>query len=185
VHDEFGRGLVYREEFNFGAARTTMPLRLSDIDITKLIDERKPLPANYHAPHILKPKHGHKEYELAVKGEEGSSFRLILRQSSFNALDFSAILAYDIPDSNMAFRLRRYNGRSHEHTNHLEGETFYDFHIHCATERYQCFGMEKEDAYAEPTNRYADLIGALDCLLSDCHFHRPVSRQRDFLEGTH
>ena len=67
------------------------------------------------------------------------------------------------------FRLRRQNGRSHEHTNQIEDETFYDFHIHIATERYQELGA-REDAYARPTDRYGALRDALDCLFTDANF---------------
>ena len=54
-----------------------------------------------------------------------------------------------VPQSNRVFRLRRYNGKSHEHTNPIEKEIFYDFHIHTATERYQVLENKKEDTYAE------------------------------------
>jgi len=40
-----------------------------------------------------------------------------------------------------------------------------------ATERYQELGA-KEDSYAEPTDRFTDLGGAIDCLLADCSFDR-------------
>ena len=48
---------------------------------------------------------------------------------SFNPLDFSVILAWLPPQSSTTFRLCRYNGKSHEHTNALEGNRFYDFHV--------------------------------------------------------
>ena len=76
----------------------------------------------------------------------------------------------------MLFRLRRYNGKSHEHTNRLEGRTFYEFHIHTATERYQDSGL-REDAFAEPTTRLADFVGAVACALDDCGFDRPQPPQ--------
>lgn len=104
-----------------------------------------------------------------MAGASGANFRLIIRLSDFNPLDFSIILALNPPESNQLFRLRRYNGKSHEHTNTIEGNTFYGFHIHEATERYQEIGA-REDAYAEPTDRYADFYGALQCLLEDCGF---------------
>ena len=97
-----------------------------------------------------------------------------------NTLDFSAILAVHIPQSNRLFRLRRYNGKSHEHTNSIEGDTFYGYHIHTATERYQEIGA-REDAYAEVTDRYNDLDGALDCLLHDAGFDVPPDEQLSFL----
>lgn len=37
-----------------------------------------------------------------------------------------------------------------------------------ATERYQNLGT-REDAYAEPTDRYVDYRGALHCLIEDVH----------------
>ncbi len=77
--------------------------------------------------------------------------------------------------SNRVFRLRRCNGKSHEHTNLIEKQTFYEFHIHMATERYQREG-ENEDWYAEPTDRYGDLSGAIDCLIADCAFQRPADQ---------
>ena len=104
-----------------------MPDFLSDSEIAALLREQKVLPADYAKKMAAKPKRGHSESELDLRGEDSSEFRI-------NPLDFSVILAYRIPESNQVFRLRRYNGRSHEHTNPLEGETFYDFHIHMATE---------------------------------------------------
>ena len=65
--------------------------------------------------------------------------------------------------------LQRYNGRSHEHTNLIERDRFSGFHVHTATERDQQLGAD-EDAYAEPTDRYADLHGALQCMFEDCGF---------------
>lgn len=126
----------------------------SDSEIEALVQERKPLPADWRTRIRLRPKRGHKERDLDIDGDAGSTFRLILRQSRVNALDFSVILAVQAPQSNQLFRLRRYNGKSHEHTNQIEHETLYDFHIHMATERYQKIG-NNEDTYAEVTDRYA------------------------------
>ena len=96
-------------------------------------------------------------------------------------LDFSVILAVRVPGSSQLFRLRRYNGKSQEHSNRIEGVEFYDFHIHVATERYQEFGT-REDAYAEPTDRYGDYSGALQCLIADANFEVPPKRQGDLFE---
>jgi hypothetical protein len=108
-------------------------------------------------------------------------FRVILRQNKMNALDFSVILAVRVPNSNTVFRLRRYNGKSHKHTNHIEDETFYDFHIHMATERYQEIGT-REDAYAAPTDRDGDLHGALRCLIEDANLDVPPEAQGRLFE---
>ena len=129
-----------------------MPTRYTDQEIERMIRERKPLPDNYHTRTQLRPKRGHKERELDVDGVEGNSYRLVLRQSDCNSMDFSIILAVAPSGSNQLFRLRRYNGKSHEHTNPIERKTFYDFHIHQTTERYQDLGA-REDTFAEPTER--------------------------------
>jgi hypothetical protein len=144
---------------------------LTDIEIVGLLAEPKMLPHDYLARTQARPKRGHKERELEIAGEEGNQYRLVVRQSNVNPLDFSVILIYCPPGTSGTFRLRRHNGRSHEHTNSIEGNTFYDFHIHKATERYQDLGG-REDSYAEPTDRFTDLGGAIDCLLADCGFDR-------------
>jgi hypothetical protein len=75
------------------------------------------------------------------------------------------------------FRLQRHNGKSHEHTNQIEGNTFYDFHIHLATERYQEIGM-REDAFAKPTDGYADFHTALLYMFENCGFKVPPNNQK-------
>ena len=85
-----------------------MPTRYTDQEIERMIRERKPLPDNYHTRTQLRPKRGHKERELDVDGVEGNSYRLVLRQSDCNSMDFSIILAVAPSGSNQLFRLRRY-----------------------------------------------------------------------------
>jgi hypothetical protein len=146
-----------------------MTIQLSDDTIGSLLAERKVLPDDFLKLSKLKAKHGHKEFERELAGENGSQFRLVFRQSESNPLDFSIILLFIPKGSSQQFRLRRHNGKSHEHTNPIEKNTFYGFHIHTATERYQQSGY-REDTYAEETNQYADYNGAIDCLLRDCGF---------------
>ena len=159
-----------------------MAIRLSEAEISRLLAERKPLPPDYRERIQTKPKHGHKERELDVIGTDGSEFRLIFRQSEFNPLDFSVILAYRPPKTNQLFRLRRYNGKSHEHTNTLDGQTFYDFHVHKATERYQDESGLREDSYAEPAKSFADFHGAIRAMLGDCGFNVPPNTQGTLFE---
>jgi hypothetical protein len=154
---------------------------LSDQDIQLLVNQKKTLPPDYRAKIQARPKRGHKERELDIKGENGSDFRIILRQSIVNPLDFSIILGYRPPQTSILFRLVRYNGKSHEHTNLIEGSTFYDYHIHKATERYQQIGA-REDSYAEPTNRFSDFHQAISCLINDCGFEIPTGTQRSLFE---
>ena len=152
-------------------------------EIASFVGERKPLPIDWRNRVRLKPKHGHDERHLDLPGDAGNQFRLILRRNNINPLDFSIILAIQAPQSGRLFRLRRYNGRSHQHTNHIEDETFYDFHIHLATERYQQLGT-REDAYAEPADRYNDFHSALRCLLDEVNLEMPPEPQGSlFKEG--
>jgi hypothetical protein len=147
-----------------------MPFLLSDTEIAMLIAEPKNLKISLHDLLQLKQRSGHKGKEVDVRGDNGSKFRIILRQNDFNKLDFSAILGFYPPKTSELFRLRRYNGKSHEHKNRIEGNKMYDFHIHYATERYQQLGC-CEDTYAEASNKYTDLQTAVKCLVTDCGFH--------------
>jgi hypothetical protein len=156
-------------------------MNLTDAEIAALIAESKPLPDDYQSRIQTRPKRGHRERELDIDGANGSKFRLILRQSSFNSLDFSVILAWVPPQSSTHYRLCRYNGKSHEHSNTLDTQRFYDFHVHHATERYQQSGL-REDSFAEPTTRYQDFRGALRCLIQDCGFQLPANQQPNLFE---
>ncbi len=158
-----------------------MSVTLTDQQIEALVQEAKNLPTDWQRRMQLALKRGHEERHLDVTGADGSEFRVILRQGTINVLDFSIILAVRVPQSTQFFRLRRYNGRSHEHTNRIEGESFYDFHIHFATERYQELGA-REDGYAKPTARYEALDGAVRCLLDDARFELQDKRQGDLFE---
>lgn len=146
-----------------------MAVQLTDTEIGDLIHEAKILPEDFRVRIKPRTKRGHKEFEYEVDGQDGHAFLLKFRQNEMNTLDFSVILLYVPKGSNQLFRLRRYNGKSHEHTNKIEGDTFFGFHIHTATERYQQQGLD-EDAYAERTDRYADFPSATDCMLKDCGF---------------
>ena len=153
----------------------------SDQEISDLLQEPKPLASDWRQKTILRPKRGHKEKDLDFEGSSGSNFKLILRQNNVNVMDFSIILAVYVPGTNKLFRLKRYNGKSHEHTNHIEGDTFYDFHIHMATERYQEIGT-REDSYAEPTDRYSDYRSAWTHFVQDERIEIPPEPQGDLFE---
>ena len=140
-------------------------VRLTDAQIQRLISEPK-TPSGLLC---FRNKGHHREAQVDATGVTGTRFRVIVRENWVNPLDFSAILACNLPGSNRPFHLRRYNGRRHEHTNELEGTKSYDFHIHLATERYQLAGLDAEK-YAEPTDAYADLAGAIAKLSRDCAF---------------
>jgi hypothetical protein len=159
-----------------------MPTLFTDDEISALLSESKPLPNDPRSKPIRwREKRGHSESSFTVLGVDGHEFRVLLRQSRENPLDFSVILTVARKDSAVEFRLRRYNGKGHEHGNKIEHITFYDFHIHTATAKYQ--GLDrKEDSYAEPTDRYSDIGGALDCLLADCGFRIPDPLQTEMFQ---
>ena len=144
----------------------------TDDQIATLSGERKQLPAGWRTRMQSRTKRGHRDATLLAAGDSGMDFRLITRQSVHHPLDFSVIPGVPFPHSGRIFRLLRYNGRSHPHTNTIEGDRFCDFHIHKATERYQKKG-QKEESYAEVTDRYRDLDGASICMIKDAEFEDP------------
>ncbi len=108
---------------------------LSEEQIDTLIIEAKTIPPGLVplGPMPQRKQHKHRDYRITT--EAGNQFVVIVKQSVLNMLDFSVVLGYQLPHIYSVFRLRRYNGKAHHHTNSLERERFYDFHIHRATER--------------------------------------------------
>lgn len=155
----------------------------TDIEIDELICEVKRLPTDYLESVRLKPKPGHKEREFDVTGDKGNLYKIILRVSATNPLAFSIVLSLVVPLTNLVFRLRRYDGKYHEHTNKIEKNKFYDFHIHYATERYQNLSGADYVGYAEIDHRYADYYEAMKCLFDDCGFIYPPSAERNLFDG--
>ena len=98
-----------------------MTIQLTGEEIELLLHESKILPEDFASRVKLKTKRGHKEYDIMIEGSDGHAFLLKFRQNERNALDFSVILLYTPEESNQPFRLRRYNGKSHEHTNKSKG----------------------------------------------------------------
>ena len=152
----------------------------SDQEIAELIKERKILSNNKPIKFRKTSHRGNDEYRLNVTGEDGNKFQVIVRMSIFNKLNFSVILGVRVPLPKKFFRLKRYNG-NHEHTNTIEDEKASGFHIHTATERYQMNSVREED-YAEPTQRYTDVNGALKCLFADANFEAPNALQDTLFE---
>jgi len=142
---------------------------LTDETITTLLEESKPAVQVAALVPPTREKRGHRENQVQVTGAQGSNFRLVVRQLVRDPLDFSVLLAYEIPSSTRSFRLRRHNGASHSHTNKLEGTRLTGFHVHMATERYQAAGF-KEEAYAESTDAYESLSGAIEHMLEVAGF---------------
>jgi len=145
----------------------------SDAQIAALVTEQKPpIEPSIFIPTLAKLRHLRADVE--VEGGAGSNFRVIVRQREDHPLDFSVILGYQIPESSRLFRLRRLNGLSHQHTNPIEQETFYAYHVHEATERYQALPGRSEEHYAVPTDAYVDLRGAIEHMLDTAGFDPPT-----------
>ena len=110
----------------------------------------------------------HKQGNYRVESKDGQSFTLYTRQNNKMEEDFSCGLLWYMPSGDV-LTLVRYNGSSHPHTNRLEkSELDFSCHIHRATEKYIMAG-KKAEGFAEPTNRYSTLAGALHCLVTDCN----------------
>ena len=152
-----------------------------DDEIGQLILEKKYYNGTMVDLLNFKESDGHKKASVEILQPDGNMFIIKLRQNVNNINDFSAIFAYQAKRSNKDFKLRRYNGKSHEHTNSLENKRFYNFHIHYATQRYQDAGC-KEEKYAEETDRYSDCRGALKCLLADCNIQIKTDNQTSLFD---
>lgn len=156
-----------------------MPIIFTDEEIQKFLKEPKILPEDYHETLKLKPRYGHNVASIKINGQDNSKFTISLRQCIQDKFNYSAILGYEIPGTSTIFRLRRYNSKSHEHTNKIEKVTFFDYHVHIATQRYQENGL-REDEYAIRTSSYIDLHGALQALINECSFVLPRNSQISF-----
>ena len=148
-----------------------------------LVQQRKPLPANWRSQMVPHSKQGNRfgESTLDVTGEHGHAFRVIARQNNLPLQDFSVILLF-IDSDGETYRLRRNNGEHNSrHTNKWEKENGRTnavierrrFHRHFASERYQLNGYPI-DGYAEPTADYHDFNSAVEDLLARCGFEEPT-----------
>lgn len=156
-----------------------MPVvQFSDKDIDELIAVPKYLPPDYRSRLRTRARSysdKHEEGQLEIDVQDKGTFRVIIRKNRINQLDFSAILGYIPSERLRLFRLRRYNG-VHKHTNRIERNSFRDFHVHYATQRYQEAGWDI-DAYAELTEKYTTIDGAWELLLDECNFIRPEAER--------
>lgn len=129
------------------------------------LQELRALPkrvTNPRARQTEKERHSERNYE--VQGGD-QHFLLYLRQSLLVTDGFSCGLVWLSPGA--SWTLTRYNGSDHPHGNTIEGtRADHVCHIHLLTERYIAAGRKPEH-YAEPTDRFLSLNGALRCLLLD------------------
>jgi len=112
--------------------------------------------------------HKEKNYKVIGIDDNDITFKLFVRQNSLLENDFSCGLLWNTP-SGETLMLTRYNGGSHPHTNRIENQKFEAHcHIHKAQEKYLKAG-KKAEGFAETTDRYTSVKGALHCLISDCN----------------
>lgn len=139
---------------------------LTDEEIDALLKMRKTV-QNPRARRL--EKRGSEQVNYEVVSDSGENFRLFVRQNMRIPDGFSAGLLYE-PSSGPPVILTRYNGSDHEHTNPLEnGKPLPPAcHIHRATARYIAAGRKSEH-FAETTDRYSDVDGALRALICDCN----------------
>ncbi|HEX8156830.1 MAG TPA: hypothetical protein VF526_05530 [Solirubrobacteraceae bacterium] len=146
------------------------PSHLSDAQIASLLAEPKPV---VDEPALLRSMKldGNQHWRASERfqGEDGSAFALHIRRNALDPDDFSVILSYE--GRSRPLNLRRHNGPNHPHRNKLEG-TKVDFvpHVHIATHRYQEAAFDAE-GYAEATEEFADLAGALRSMILAAAFH--------------
>lgn len=146
---------------------------MTDDDIAALLSAKKVV-TNPRAR--WKQQRGSRQKNHKVKSTCGQHFILYLRQNTRVEEHFSCGLRYCHPEGKQKdVTLCRYNGSDHEHENPLDGKGKIDrqCHIHRATSRYMAAGRKAEH-YAESTDRYEDLSGALLALCEDCHIEFPT-----------
>lgn len=119
-----------------------------------------------------KIKEGHEQYNYKIKSTDLDEyeFELYTRQNLREEMedDFSCGISWLAPNGE-SFTFKRYNGPSHNHPNKLEKEKLgYVAHIHKATEKYIKANL-KATGFAEKSERYNSLKGALHCLVTDCN----------------
>lgn len=139
---------------------------LSDDEISKLISLAKTV-TNPRAR--LVDKRGSSQVNYEAEAETGERFRVYVRQNLRIKEAFSCGLLFLAP-SGESVTLARYNGSDHPHSNPLDSTVKMEpaFHIHRATERYMQAGRKAEH-FAQETDRYVNLHGALEALLKDCN----------------
>lgn len=139
---------------------------LADTEIGRLIELEKVV-SNPKARRL--EKRGSEQVNYEAEAATGEKFRVYVRQNMRISEGFSCGLLY-LTSSGELVTLARYNGSDHEHANPLDGggPLPQACHIHRATERYMLAGRKAEH-FAETTNRYTDLDGALRALIRDCN----------------
>lgn len=135
---------------------------LTDEKITQLLAAPKRV-ENPLAREKLEGKHLRRDYRVASDDGE-HRFALFTRQSTRISDGFSVGLLWHAKTGEDVMLLRC-NGSDHPHPNALERERIeFRCHVHLATERY-IQANRKSEGYAEVTQAYHSLAGALHHLV--------------------
>lgn len=131
-----------------------------------------------NCPKQLKNPNAHKKntdgceqinYKVEATNNSNHIFQVYKRQNTREGMenDFSCGISWVSPNGE-TITLRRYNGSSHRHPNHLEGVRLeFESHIHYATEKY-IKANRKPEGFAIATKQYETLEGAFHCLVTEC-----------------
>jgi hypothetical protein len=139
---------------------------LTDARLDALIRMEKKV-TNPQAKQKTEGRHLRTDYRV-VSRDSKHEFALYTRQSTRLRTSYSAGLRW-LPRDSEGVMLMRCNGPSHEHANVLEGDKIsFKCHVHIARERYLS-GNKRDEAYAEATDEYEDLSGALLHLIKACN----------------
>ncbi len=142
---------------------------ITDEKIQQLLSGLKRL-TNPNARSKMKDGHEQVNYRVTALDGSGHEFEVYTRQNKREGMedDFSCGISWIAPNGE-SLTLKRYNGSSHSHLNQLEKEKLdAKCHIHLATEKY-IKSNRKAEGFAETTERYRTLEGALHCLITDCN----------------
>lgn len=128
----------------------------TDADLDRLQRERKRV-ENPNARWIRRQGNDRKDYHL--DGASGTHYKLFLRRSLYDALQYTAGIAVVKPDGTL-LTLARYNG------SHFHGSARLAPHVHLTTAQAIRDGL-KPECGASPTDRYVEVEGALRCVVHD------------------
>ena len=153
---------------------------MSDTLVDRIIREPKYISSRVDLHDLsLSDKKGHlmKNVKLECDAYE---CRMMIRQTVDRPSNFSVVLVYK--DSNRNDRvILRLNGNHGRHRNRIEGTIVDGPHIHKMTERYQR-RTNHPDGYAEATERYSDLDGAIEAFMEIANVKYDENRKTRRLE---
>ena len=142
---------------------------LTDDKIADLLNCQKQL-TNPQARSKIKEGHEQINYNATATDNSGHRFEIYIRQNLREGMkdDFSYGISWIAPNGE-TLTLKRYNGPSHDHPNHLEKQRLgRKCHVHIATEKY-IKANRKAEGFAMISNNFSTIDGALHCLVTECN----------------